>query len=226
MHRYRRLVSASISTLALCATMSVVRSQDHDTPERTARIFDAVGAKPGAIIADVGAGDGSYTVKLAPLVGPVGRVVAVDISASALERLRERARTANLSNIETIEGAVDDPRIPAASVDGVIVIHAYHEMTEFAAMLVRMRAALKPGGRLVIVEPISEKRRSATRAEQAAQHQLAPEHVRREVVAAGFTVLRIEDPIQHGGTAKTHDHDHDDWMLVASPGSPSPTTSK
>ena len=175
-------------------------------------IFAAMAVKPGAVVADVGAGNGFFTSRLSQAVGASGRVLAVDIGASVLERLRGRVKDEQLSNVEVIEGAVDDPRLPAGSVDAILIVNAYHEMTEYPAMLARMKAALKPDGRLVIVEPIAESRRGKPRSEQTRSHEIGADYVKDDLKSAGFTQVRFEDPF----TARPNDRAQE-WLLVATP---------
>jgi ubiquinone/menaquinone biosynthesis C-methylase UbiE len=104
----------------------------------------ALEAKPGAIIADVGAGDGFFAVRVARAVAPGGRAVAVDISDTALAKLRERATRENVA-VDVVLGAADDPHLAVGQFDAVLIHNAYHEMTAHEAMLTHIYAALKPG---------------------------------------------------------------------------------
>ena len=168
--------------------------QRREQDQRMADIFKAMDVKPGAVVADVGAGRGFYTVRLSRAVGDEGRVFAVDVNARTLRQLRDLVEEDGLANVAVVEGAYDDPRLPGGALDAALIVNAYHEMTEHQAMLAHLRTALKPGGRLVIVEPISASRRTASRAEQTRQHEIAPDLVQEDARAAGFRVLTIEDP--------------------------------
>jgi len=152
-----------------------------------------LGAQSGSLIADVGAGEGAFTIPIARAVAPNGRAVAVDISESALNRLRDRAGRENVSNVEVVVGGVDDPHLPAGQLDAVMIHNAYHEMTEHEAILRHIRAALKPEGRLVVVEPMHDSSRGLTREDQVKQHDIAIEIVDDELRAAGFEVLERDD---------------------------------
>lgn len=197
------------------------RAEHEERRERLQRVGDiyrALDVRPGATIADIGAGQGFHTVRLARAVGVAGRVLAVDISTSALEQLRRRVAEEGLTNVSVIEGAVDDPRLPEGTLDAVLIVNSYHEMTEYAAMLQHIRRALKPDGRLVIVEPIAASRRSADRTEQTSRHEIAPALVLEDAREAGFRVLGLEDPF----TA----HQRPYWLAIfgrqdAAPFSPS-----
>ena len=215
-----------VAVLALASVLAVApasaqpsRSNRHDaTPreqwQKVEEIFAAMQVKPGAVVADIGAGDGFFTTRLAGAVGASGRVLAIDIGASALRRLKEKVATDGLTNVEVIEGAVDDPKLAAASVDAALIVNAYHEMTEHQAMLAKIKAALKPGGRLVIVEPISASRRNAARGEQTRNHEIAIDFVRADAKTAGFTQVSMTDPF----TSRPHgNRTEDEWMLVLTP---------
>lgn len=215
------LVLASMLTV-MPAWAQPSPSERHDaTPreqwQKIDEIFVAMQVKPGAVVADIGAGDGFFTTRLAAAVGSTGRVLAVDIGASALRRLKAKVAGDELTNVQVVEGAVDDPKLPTASVDAALIVNAYHEMTEHQAMLTRIKAALKPGGRLVIVEPISASRRSGARGEQTRNHEIASDFVREDARAAGFAQVSMTDPFTsrpHGGRKD------DEWMLVLTPAEP------
>jgi len=123
-------------------------------------------------VADVGAGDGFFSVRIARAVQPNGRVAAVDVSDAALTKLRERASRDNVTNVDAVLGATDDPRLEAGHFDAVLIHNAYHEMTEHEAMLRHIRAALKPRGRLVIVEPMHDSSRGLPREKQVEKHDI------------------------------------------------------
>jgi rhodanese-related sulfurtransferase len=139
-------------------------------------------------------------------------VFAVDVDARRVRDLRDRVTTEALKNVEVVEGAYDDPRLPEATLDAALIVNAYHEMTEYQSMLARLRKALKPEGRLVILEPISASRRAAARTEQTRRHEIAPELVQREAREAGFAVVGLEDPFAN--------FENTYWMLVLSPTAP------
>jgi ubiquinone/menaquinone biosynthesis C-methylase UbiE len=150
-------------------------------------IVAALGVKPGGKIADVGAGDGDYTFKLATAVGPAGKIWAVDVKKSALRELRRKAEEGNVGNVEVVEGKEDNPMLPKGELDAVLVVNAYHEMEEHKAMLGHMRDALKPGGRLVIVEQMpGEALRAKSRIEQQDKHALSPSYVEADLAEAGM----------------------------------------
>ncbi|MBA3639374.1 MAG: methyltransferase domain-containing protein [Acidobacteria bacterium] len=188
------------------------RESGRESWQKVSEIFEAMQVKPGAVVADIGAGDGFFTSRLAKAVGSDGRVHAVDVAADALRRLRKRVEDDALANVSVIEGSVEDPRLPDGSLDAILIVNAYHEMTAPQAMLAKMKAALRPGGRLVIVEPIAPSRRERTRQDQTRNHEIAAAFVRADARAAGFREVVLRDPF----TARPQDR-AEQWMLVLTP---------
>lgn len=107
---------------------------------------------PGMTVADIGAGEGYYTVRLAERVGEAGRVLAQDIDRAALDRLGSRVEREGLQNISIKLGRPDDPQLPVDSFDRIFLVHVYHEVTEPYAFLWRLWPALVRGGEIVVVE--------------------------------------------------------------------------
>ena len=210
------LALLALSTLAAARQdpVQTARIRENNAREGWQRVPDilvALNVIPGAHVADVGAGDGFFTVRLARAVGPNGRVIAVDISREALERLRSRLVDDVLTNVDVVQGEVADPHLPTDSLDGVLIVNAYHEMDQFASMLDHLRRALKPGGRLVLVEPLDPRLRGKSRAKQTNDHSLDAGFADRELRAAGFDVIGLRDPfIRRGQTEQ--------WLMVAERG--------
>ncbi len=115
-------------------------------------VMDLAAIKEGTTVADIGAGDGYYTVRLATRVGAKGRVLAQDIDQAAYQRLGQRVLRERLDNVSIKLGAADDPKLPSASFDRIFLVHMYHEVSEPYAFLWRMRAALRTGGQVVVVD--------------------------------------------------------------------------
>lgn len=180
------------------------------------KILEALGVGSGSVVADIGAGGGFFTVRLSRAVGPTGRVYAVDVSTRVVEQLRKRLADEDLSNVVVLEGSAWDPRLATATLDAALIVNSYHEMPEHQAMLTNLRQALKPGGRLVIIEPISPSRRDVPREAQTRSHEIGVEHVERDAREAGFRVVRLEDPfITRGGQGP--EGDDEEWLLVLRP---------
>lgn len=176
--------------------------------QRVPDIFAALGAQPGARIADVGAGDGFFTVRLSRAVGQTGRVTAVDISAKTVARLRERLTTEAINNVDVVQGDAADVQLTAGSLDGILLVITYHEIERYNQALARFRDALKPEGRLVLVEMLNPERRLEPRDRQTSKHSLAAPFAVGEVRTAGFEIIGLQDPFTHEGSTEQ-------WMLVA-----------
>jgi ubiquinone/menaquinone biosynthesis C-methylase UbiE len=149
----------------------------------------------GAAVADVGAGSGYVTTRLARAVGPTGKVYAVDIQQGMLDLLAQAVAKQKLANVEPVLGTLDDPRLPPASVDLIVMVDVYHEFSQPQRMLQRMKEALKPDGRLVLVEYRAEDPAVPIRPE----HKMTKAQVKQEVEHEGFKQSRVLDdlPRQH-----------------------------
>jgi len=108
------------------------------------------------------------TVKLSSLVGPAGTVYAIDVDQSKLDKLKGHLETRKLTNVIAVKGNFDDPHLPAGVLDAVLILDAYHEMKDHDKILQHVWVSLKPGGRLVICEPIAEERRTLLRQNRSA----------------------------------------------------------
>jgi ubiquinone/menaquinone biosynthesis C-methylase UbiE len=129
-------------------------SNESDRDERSEAqvVMDLANIRPGMTVADIGAGEGYYTVRLAERVGGDGRVLAQDISREALDRLGRRVEKERLENISIKLGDADDPQLPPDSFDRIFMVHMYHEVTEPYAFLWNMWPALNAGGQIIVVE--------------------------------------------------------------------------
>ena len=181
----------------------VMGYQGADWLERSERVeeerpdvaLSALQLKAGAIVADVGAGSGYMTAPMAKLVGPTGRVYASDIQPEMLALLRQRMARDNITNIVPVLGAVDDPKLPANTLDLILMVDVYHEFQQPQIMLRRMHEALKPDGRLVLLEYRKEDPSIPIRPE----HKMSVAEAKLEVEAEGFTLAKVENmlPRQH-----------------------------
>ena len=181
-------------------------------------IFAEMGVRPGAIVADVGAGDGFFTSRLARAVGANGRVFAVDIDDAAMDRLRKRLQEDGIENVTIVKGTTDDPKLPERTLDAALIVNAYHEMEQHQSILAALRRALKPDGRLVIVEPVTPSRRGRPRADEVRSHEIDPEYVLQDARAAGFGVVGLKDPF-------TRRDDEIHWLIALQPGDMPPPRS-
>jgi ubiquinone/menaquinone biosynthesis C-methylase UbiE len=167
------------------------RDQEED-PDLAIRLLRI---QRGSTIADVGAGSGNITIRLAKVVGPTGKVYANDIQPGMLEILQKNVARAKLTNIVPVLGAIDDPKLPADSLDLAIMVDVYHEFAEPQRMLQRLREAIKPGGRLVLLEYRAEDPDVPILRE----HKMSKAQVKQEVEHEGFKQSRVFDdlPWQH-----------------------------
>ena len=119
-----------------------------DSQGEARKVMDMASIAPGMTVADIGAGEGYYTVRLAERVGEDGRVLAQDIDRGALERLGRRVERERLDNVSIKFGAEDDPRLPEDSFDRVFLVHMYHEVAEPYPFLWRLWPSLRKGGKV------------------------------------------------------------------------------
>jgi predicted methyltransferase len=125
-------------------------------------VMKLAGIRPGMSVADIGAGEGYYTVRLAPLVGKGGRVLAEDIVPAVRDRLADRAQRERLDNVAVRLGKPDDPLLPPASFDRIFLVHMYHEVESPYAFLWHLREGLKPGGEIIVVDADRPTKRHGT----------------------------------------------------------------
>jgi SAM-dependent methyltransferase len=168
---------------------------ERDDEEAPDQALAALNLKPGDRVADIGAGSGYITVKLARRVGPTGRVFAEDIQPEMLDLLRDRMTKAEVANVTTVQGVVDNPNLPASSLDFELLVDVYHEFSQPQAMLRGLRLALKDGGRLVLLEYRKEDPSIPIRPE----HKMSVEEAKQEVEAEGFALSKVDErlPRQH-----------------------------
>jgi predicted methyltransferase len=189
------------------------QSEEDRAAEMKKRVIEMLNLQPGDTAADVGCGDGFYTIPLARFLGPSGKVFAEDISDAELFKLKEHLTKEGLKNVEVIKGAEDDPKLPPDRLDAALIVNAYHEMTAHDAMLRHTLAALKPGGTFVLMEGIWYSRETQSRDEQVKHHQLAPQVAKQEVEKAGFEIVELRDPFLE--RAPDEDGRSRWWILVA-----------
>jgi ubiquinone/menaquinone biosynthesis C-methylase UbiE len=169
--------------------------RERDVEEAPDDAIDLIGVKKGATVADVGAGSGYLTIKLAKRVGAAGVVYAVDIQPAMIALIEKRLQSAKLTNVMPILGAIDDPRLAPASIDLALMADVYHELSQPQSMLRHIHEALKPGGRLVLLEYRKEDPSIPIRPE----HKMTVGEAKMELEAEGFKLSRVDDglPRQH-----------------------------
>jgi ubiquinone/menaquinone biosynthesis C-methylase UbiE len=168
---------------------------EREREERPSLAIAALGIEQGDVVADVGAGSGYYTVRLAQSVGPSGRVFATDIQPQMLALLGDRIGRARLQNVELVQATETDPRLPEGRLDLVLMVDVYHELTHPQEVLRRLRAALVADGRLVLIEFRKESPWVPIREE----HKMSVREARLELEAEGYRFERVIDvlPWQH-----------------------------
>ena len=155
----------------------------------------AIGIAKDATVADIGAGVGYFTWRLAARIGPEGKVYAVDIQQAMLDRLRQNMAERKLANYEAVLGAEDDPRLPAGRIDLALLVDVYHEFSQPQKMLRRIRASLTPGGRMVLLEY----RKEDPQVPILAAHKMSVAEVKPEIEPEGFRLEKTLEtlPRQH-----------------------------
>ncbi len=167
---------------------------EREREEAPSKAIAALALAPDAVIADIGAGSGYYSLRIARRV-PEGKVVAVDIQPEMLAHLRKRAAEAGLENVEPHLGAEDSVDLPPASLDAALMVDAYHEFSHPAEMLGSLFRALKPGGRIFLLEYRAEDPRVPIKP----LHKMTAAQARLELESAGFRHVenRRHLPWQH-----------------------------
>ena len=158
-------------------------------------VIDALEIERGQTVADLGAGSGYYSFRIAPLVGPAGKVLAIDIEPAMLEAIAERARRERIGNVATVRSSAQDPNLAPRSVDLLFMVDVYHELEYPYEMLTKVRGALKPGGRIALIEYRAEDPEVPIKP----LHKMSERQVRREMQAAGSNHLKTVRtlPLQH-----------------------------
>jgi len=166
--------------------LSIFDYPDREQKLHVNQVMDALAIAPGKNVADIGAGAGWFTVRAARRVMETGRVYAVEINPEAIWHIEERAQQEKLVNIKTVLGAEDDPRLPPGSVNSVLMLKTYHEIAKPVALLRNLRAALRPGARVGIID----------REGNGDNHGVQKQVVLQEAEQAGYRLIE----------------EHDDWV--------------
>ena len=208
---HSRLLNKTSLLLLLLLVLGSTVSCGQGTDDTDA-LLDAMTISEGDWVADVGSGDGDYTLPMAERVGPSGRVFAVDVDPDKLDDLNERLVDDGIEHVTSVYSVETNPMLPTGTLDAVLVRNAYHHFSAHERMLRHIKAALKSGGRLVIEESIGEDMVGASREAQVENHDLGIDYVREELEAAGFTIQEAVNPLMETSWGTY-------WMLVATPAS-------
>ena len=168
---------------------------EREDEEAPSKALDALDLKPGMVVADIGAGSGYYSSRIAKRVGPAGRVYATDIQQGMIDILERRIKAEGLTNVTTVLGGMDDPHLPAKSIDLAIMVDVYHELQQPQIFLQRLKEAFKPGGRLVLLEF----RKEDPKVPILEVHKMSVAEVDQEMKAEGFEIEKVDSrlPWQH-----------------------------
>ena len=169
--------------------------RDREEEEHPAQVLDALNLHAGEVVADIGAGSGYFTFRMAPEVGATGKVLAVDVQDAMLRTLRTRAAEKKVTNVEVIQGTETNPHLPVNGVDLVLFVDVYHELAYPFEVMTKVRESLKPAGRVAFVEyrkedlsvPIKE------------AHKMSVKQLEKEMNAVGLVRVRTVEtlPLQH-----------------------------
>jgi SAM-dependent methyltransferase len=163
--------------------LSIFEYPDRDKKLQIDRVMDLLGITTGKNVADIGAGSGWFTVRAARRVGPTGAVIAEDINPVAIETIGKRVLKEDLANVRTVLGTPDDPRLPAGSVDAVLMLKVYHEIAHPVPTMKVLLRALRPGAKVGIIDKNGN----------GANHGLNHDVVVKEMAEAGYKLVGTYD---------------------------------
>ncbi|MGB5554108.1 MAG: class I SAM-dependent methyltransferase [Flavobacteriaceae bacterium] len=185
--------------------------KDRDTWMHLDQIFALVEVGEGDQVADIGCHEGYLSFHLAVQVGNIGKVYAVDVQEERLNDFKEHIKKRKVLNIEVIQGDYDNPKLPDSKLDVVFIVDTYHEINDYMEVLQHVKKALKPAGKLLVLEKLKDPQKGKSRDEQARAHTLAPKYVRQELQEAGF---KITNEVLDFGIWN-HEPGKNMWILVA-----------
>lgn len=170
-----------------------------DALEQPEKTLDFMGLQDGDLVADVGCGNGYYSLRLADRIGPHGAVFAVDVQEGMLEQLESRMDEHEIRNVYPILGTYDDPYLPPGKIDWILLVDAYHEFSNPEAMLARMKESLAPGGRIALLEYRLEQDPATISFPIPPAHKMSVDQVLKEWTPAGFELVQLAEflPAQH-----------------------------
>ena len=178
--------------------LSIFETPDRDNKLQVQRVMDILNIHAGSTVADIGAGSGWFTVRAAKRVGDRGTVYAVDINSEAIKYISERVRKNSIHNVRTILSTPDDPKLPANSVDSVLILKTYHEIADPVRLLENLRQSLRPGAHVGIIH----------RNGNGEDHGIDKSVVEQEVGRAGYRVTGDYDFVKA---------DREDYFLILQP---------
>jgi ubiquinone/menaquinone biosynthesis C-methylase UbiE len=202
------LISASLITTSLAQSqqqgghdrrlfppsdLGLLDAPDRDLWQRPDRIMDAMGIADASVVADIGAGSGWFTIRLARRVGPRGLVYAEDVQNEMINAISRRVSREGLSNVRYVLGVGNDPKLPPNAMDAILVVDAYHEVEDRVAMLSSLGRALKPEGRLGVIDF----KLDGTGPGPSPEERVSPDVVVKDAEKAGLRLIRQEPFLQY-----------------------------
>lgn len=211
----KQLLASFVVILVFCTPLAAQYASDdwkeRDTWMNVSEIFEMAQIEKGMHVADVGCHEGYLTVHLSKKVTADGQVYAVDVEEYRLDALKEHLDDRNIGNVEVILGDYDNPKLPSGMLDVVILMDTYHEIEEYLEVLGRIKEALKPTGRLLVLEKLKTHKKGKSREEQARAHTLSAAYVKKELKQVGFEIIKeVKD---FGNWQKNEEKRM--WILVA-----------
>jgi uncharacterized protein (TIGR01244 family) len=184
----------------LPAAMSdILLSERRMKLEDPKQVLDYMKLEDGDLVADIGCGNGFYSLQVAERIGPHGAVFAVDVQQGMLDQMVARANEAEIKNIYPVLGAFTDPNLPPGKIDWMLLVDAYHEFSDPEAMLARMKESLAPDGKIALLEYRAEEGQPGADVAIPRDHKMTVDEVMSEWVPAGFELMALEEflPAQH-----------------------------
>lgn len=185
---------AAIATLCVLFTAGIYYAsnltwafgeESRDSWQKPDEVIRTIGLKPGQVVVDIGAGDGYFARRFAKSIAPGGRSIGLEIKSDLVEKMNDDARMSGLTNYEARLVETDDPKLAPASVDVIFLCDTYHHIDSRVSYFRRVRQALKPGGRLVILDMVRSKRNT--------EHSVIREDVIEELRQAGYRLAKEYD---------------------------------
>jgi ubiquinone/menaquinone biosynthesis C-methylase UbiE len=173
--------------------LGLLEAPDRDLWQRPDQVMDAMGIADASVVADIGAGSGWFTIRLARRVGPQGLVYAEDVQPEMINAITRRVQREGLNNVRPVLGQNSDPRLRAGSFDAILVVDAYHEVEDRVTMLANLARALKPQGRIGVVDF----KLDGTGPGPSIEERVSPDVVVKDAAKAGLRLVRQEPFLQY-----------------------------